>query len=551
MISLIRKCTPWLLPAVLVLFILEVVCLPFVVKYTWPTDKPSPTHTLTYKKNELFWDTATLIDPSTGAAKLDLFSAVYEEGDPANVTAESDNGDKIIAPGLKKDSVIRLYNSRISSISYWAALYYKKSTEDIPIIPDMDAENIFSEITTSFTLPNEITAQGYELLRAYHGYVDGQQMSDLTVKWEWPFEDPADVAGRDAIDTELGNRAANGDFENIEVGVYIYIEDYATGGGGGGGGGSIGGGGDKPDTPDTPVDPPIDPDTPVTPPQYDDDDVIITHPDGTITYPDDGVVGDDGTVTFPDGTVIAPDGTITHPDGTVTPPDGGTNAGSGTVIYPDGTIVHKPATNPNPNGTITHPDGTITFPNGTGLHPSGVLTYPDGTILYPDGMIKHPDGTLSKPTGSTTTKQGTVLYPDGSMLHPWNSPIYPNAEIQHPNGALSKPQGGLIYGGGVMIYPDGTILYPDGIIKHPDGTYVYPTNLVYNEDGSVLYPDGTIVYPQGKTGGKPTIVKPTGGTPDTGDTSNMALYGTLIIMTLIILILLFIEKKMEARRSKK
>lgn len=470
MISIIKKCSPWLLPAVLVLFILEVICLPFVVKFTWPTDKPTPTHTLTYTKSELTWDTATTVDPSTGAAKLNLFSAVYEEGDPANITAESDNGDKIIAPGLKKDTVVRLYNSRITSISYWAALYYKKSTEDIPIVPDLSAENTFEELST-FELPNEITAQGFELVRAYHGYVDGQQMSDLTVKWEWPFED-----GRDELDTELGDKAANGDFEDIEVGLYVYIEDYATGGGGGSGGGSIGGGGkDEPDTPpDEPDTPPVEPDTPVTPPQYDDDDVIITHPDGTITYPDDGVTNDDGTTTFPDGTVIAPDGTITHPDGTVTAPEGGTNAGSGTIIYPDGTIVHKPATNPHPNGTITHPDGSIAFPDATGLHPSGVLTYPDGTILY-----------------------------------------------------------------------------PDGIIRHPDGTYVYPTNLVYNADGSVVYPDGTIVYPQGKSGGKPTVVKPTGGTPDTGDTSNMTLYGTLIIMTLIILILLYVEKKMEARRSKK
>ena len=544
MMSIIRKCSPWLLPTVLVLFILEVVCLPFVVKYTWPTDKPTAEHTLTYTKNKLTWDSDTIVDASTGAAKLNLFSEVYEEGDPANVTAESDNGDKIIAPGLKKDTIIRLYNSRATSISYWAALYYKKSTEDIPIVPDLEAENIFEEITSGYSLPTEITAQGYTLLRAYHGYVDGQKISDLTVKWEWPFED-----GRDALDTELGDRAANEDFEDIQVGLYVYIEDYATGGGGGSGGG--GGGTVKPDDPDTPDDP-DEPgtDDPDTPPTYDDDDVIITHPDGTITYPDDGVTDEDGTTTFPDGTVIAPDGTITHPDGTVTKPEEGTDIGGGTVVYPDGTVTHKPAPNPHPNGTITHPDGSIAFPDATGLHPSGILTYPDGTVLYPDGMIKHPDGSVSKPTGATTTKQGTILYPDGAMLHPWNDPIYPNADIQHPDGVLSKPQGGLIYGGGVMVYADGTVLYPDGIIRHPDGTYVYPNNLKYNADGSILYPDGTIVYPAGK-GGKPTVVKPEGGTPDTGDNSNLPLYGALVIMTLIVLLILMIEKKMETRRSKK
>lgn len=538
MISIIKKCTPWLLPTVLVLFILEVVCLPLVIKFTWPTDRPSPDHVLTYSLNKLTWDEDTVVDPITRAAKLNIFDDTYEG------EAQSDNGDHIIAPGLSKQSVVRLFNSRLNAVDYYAFLYYKQSTEDIPITITFDPENTYPRLPNGYVMPPEITGQGYTIIGAYYGFVPGSAMSDLTINWEWPFEDPADIDGRDAVDTELGNKAANNDFENVEVGLYVYIEDYDTGGiPGGGGGGST-----KPDKPDEPDVP----DEPGTTPDYDDDDVIITHPDGSITYPDDGVTGEDGTITFPDGTIISPDGTITHPDGTVTQPGTGTTTGSGTVIYPDGTIVHKPATNPNATGTITHPDGSITFPDATGLHPSGVVTYPDGTVLYPDGIIKHPDGTVTQPAGATTTKQDTILYPDGSMLHPWKDPLYTNAEILHPDGTLSKPQGGLIYGGGVMVYADGTVLYPDGIIRHPDGTYVYPTNLVYKPGGVVVYPDGTVIYPLGKDSDqKPDVVKPTGGTPDTGDSSNMALYGALVIMTLIVLLLLMIEKKMEERRSKK
>lgn len=57
-----KRISQWLLPAVLILFILEVLLLPVVLEITYAGREDGPDHILTYTTNSLLWDSATGID---------------------------------------------------------------------------------------------------------------------------------------------------------------------------------------------------------------------------------------------------------------------------------------------------------------------------------------------------------------------------------------------------------------------------------------------------------------------------------------------------------
>ena len=57
-----KKINQWLLPAVLILFILEIVTLPYMVQLTYAGRSEEAGHVLTYTEGKLTWDSATGID---------------------------------------------------------------------------------------------------------------------------------------------------------------------------------------------------------------------------------------------------------------------------------------------------------------------------------------------------------------------------------------------------------------------------------------------------------------------------------------------------------
>lgn len=202
-----KKISQWLLPTVLILFILEVLTLPLVLEITYAGRSDGPDHILTYTTNSLVWDSATGIDEH-GVAQLSLFDTLYDD------TVDG-NGDKVVAPGTEGMNILRLKNAGESEVTYTAVLYCIKTNDALPVQVRLQGEK-FTD-TESFSLPYEIAEE--HVLRAVTGKLPKDQIQDFDISWLWDYE----VSDRqDEIDTVLGNWD---ELDNITVGVYIVVED--------------------------------------------------------------------------------------------------------------------------------------------------------------------------------------------------------------------------------------------------------------------------------------------------------------------------------------
>lgn len=206
MFKFIEKHRSWLLPIFLILFILEVITLPLVIGLTYSGRSENPDHVITYTTNKLTWDSATGID-DTSSARLSLFSAVYDN-------VESENSDKLIAPGTSENSFIRLKNEIDGEITYTAVLYEIKSNKELPVETNL-LDSTFTD-TDQYTLPDGIDSES--VIRAVTGTVAGGQIQDFDISWIWDFYESEE---QDIEDTVLGNKAE----DDITIGFYIVVED--------------------------------------------------------------------------------------------------------------------------------------------------------------------------------------------------------------------------------------------------------------------------------------------------------------------------------------
>ena len=205
-----KKTSQWLLPTVLILFILEVLTLPLVLEITYAGRSDGPDHILTYTTNSLVWDSATGIDEH-GVAQLSLFDTIYDD------TVDG-NGDKVVAPGTEGLNILRLKNNSQSEITYTAVLYCIKTNDALPVEVTLQGEG-FAE-TESYSLPYEIGEE--YVLRAVTGKLPSGQIQDFDISWLWDYE----VSDKqNEIDTILGSWD---ELDNITVGVYIVVEDGGT-----------------------------------------------------------------------------------------------------------------------------------------------------------------------------------------------------------------------------------------------------------------------------------------------------------------------------------
>lgn len=204
-----KKQNQWLLPAVLILFLLEVISFPFVVHSTYAGKSESPEHILTYTPHSLVWDEDTEVRKD-GSGVLSLFSA-YDQN------VNSDNGDKVFAPGTANDNIVRLLNHSDNQISYTAILYTVRSTGNIPVAADMSGDGTE---TDDVVLPDGIDEDS--VVKTLCGTLDSGNFADFNIDWYWIFEESM---SQDEIDTEFGNRAARGEAEDVLMGIYIVVED--------------------------------------------------------------------------------------------------------------------------------------------------------------------------------------------------------------------------------------------------------------------------------------------------------------------------------------
>ena len=202
-----KKIAQWMLPTVLILFILEVLTLPLVLEITYAGREDGPDHILTYTTNSLVWDEATGIDEH-GVAQMSLFDAIYGE------TVDG-NGTPVVAPGTEGFNILRLKNESSDTITYTAVLYCIKTNEELPVEVVLQGE-YFTD-TDSYSLPYQVAEEN--VLRAVTGTLPTDQIQDFDISWQWEFETNED---QDRIDTILGDRD---ELDNITVGMYIVVED--------------------------------------------------------------------------------------------------------------------------------------------------------------------------------------------------------------------------------------------------------------------------------------------------------------------------------------
>ena len=204
---IIKKITRWLLPTVLILFILEVLTLPLVLELTYAGRGDGPDRILTYTPGSLMWDAAAGID-EYGVAQLDLFHAIYGE-------AVDGQGENVVAPGTEGLNILRLKNNSETTITYTAVLYCIKSNQELPVEVSLQGQG-FAD-TDSYKLPYQIPRK--DVIRAVAGTLRADRIQDFDISWLWQFETSEE---QNQIDTVLGNKD---ELDNITVGVYIVVED--------------------------------------------------------------------------------------------------------------------------------------------------------------------------------------------------------------------------------------------------------------------------------------------------------------------------------------
>ena len=200
-----EKLSRWLLPIVFILFILQVITLPYVLGVTYSGRSEAPNHILTYTRAKLTWDDATGINEN-GSAEMSLFKTSYE-----NVAAG--NTDRVIAPGTEGFNIIRLKNMYFGSIEYKAVLYQIKTNEKLPVIVNLQGENYTD--TEDYVLPEGVTQE--QVIRAVEGNLRYNEIEDFDIEWKWDYYTNE---MQDQIDTMLGNEE-----DDITVGLYIVVID--------------------------------------------------------------------------------------------------------------------------------------------------------------------------------------------------------------------------------------------------------------------------------------------------------------------------------------
>lgn len=207
----VKKHNRWLLPAVLILFILEIFTFPLVIQITYAGRSEAPDRTLTYTPGSLEWDGSAGVDKN-GAALLSLFNTRYGE------TVLSENGDRVAAPGTDGFNIVRLKNSADKTVGYTAVLYEIKDNPEIPVNAEL-AGNGFSD-TADFALPDKVSPSS--VIRAVEGEVRRGEIQDFDINWLWEYYSSDE---QDAADTLLGNMAARGEKTDVTVGLYIVVSD--------------------------------------------------------------------------------------------------------------------------------------------------------------------------------------------------------------------------------------------------------------------------------------------------------------------------------------
>ena len=142
---------------------------------------------------------------------VEIFSVSYKNGQ-AEVTVNSEKGDKVFAPGTEQTYNFTLSNTGKQSLDYILtveAFYENTDGLWIPIEGRLSRDPGSFVVGSATEWPDILEMDGYreeDVIAAGH-------IIDYTLDWRWPFErlDGEGLDSNDAYDTMLGNLAVDKD----------------------------------------------------------------------------------------------------------------------------------------------------------------------------------------------------------------------------------------------------------------------------------------------------------------------------------------------------
>ena len=160
-----------------------------------------------------------------GETNVEIFRISYENGE-GNVTVQSSNGDKLVAPGTSNTYNFQLENTGSHAVEYSMSMdaYFTDGTYTIPV-----NARVFDKYGAFYAGSETETVDVLELNGVSDsGTLKAGYIMPYTLEWEWPFEED------DAYDTMLGNLAVD---EDISLTIVInttasYTPDPPSGGDG-------------------------------------------------------------------------------------------------------------------------------------------------------------------------------------------------------------------------------------------------------------------------------------------------------------------------------
>lgn len=135
--------------------------------------------------------------------RIEVFRVSYENGE-AVVTVESDDEDRVVAPGTENDYTFCLKNNTTAALSYTMSVEAYFTPADVQIPVETRMKNYDGDWLVG-------GASAWEEFTALDGVEDAATLSAnsyayYTLEWQWPFE-----SGDDEYDTLLGNTAVDED----------------------------------------------------------------------------------------------------------------------------------------------------------------------------------------------------------------------------------------------------------------------------------------------------------------------------------------------------
>ena len=224
----------------LILFLLEVLLFPIVVWHISLKEADPNVHIVTYEDNKLECDKNTDVDDS-GTISIPLFEERYEKKtvyklEPDNENPDiymnldemdsfdseygnivSSDGTRIIAPGASKTSVIRIKNKENMSLKYNAVLFKNATTSNLPVDVRLKGEGKKADAK----YPDGVYTKD-DIIHSVEGEIKPGESEEFEISWDWDY---SSSELQDMIDTELGDKAAFENPDEIVVGFRIVAEE--------------------------------------------------------------------------------------------------------------------------------------------------------------------------------------------------------------------------------------------------------------------------------------------------------------------------------------